>query len=207
MKAFHLGAASGVIATAAQANDVLFAWRNAAANVQHIQQIRARLSAVAPPTADGEFGIALALATFGDDYTDGQNLSDPATAANYAVRNRSLDKARVLSSSWRAVSSLASGNVRIANTADLTAGATGPTIDAHAFESRFDRFEAIATAVQCPVLDLAWCSPGLGRSHDRSPGDDCIPLETSRGFVIRAPLALPSGMTVRLTVSVDWLET
>lgn len=196
MKHFHLSAASGIIA-AAGAGTVLFAWHNDATNVQHIQRMRARFNAVVPAAL--EFAIELALAAFGDDYTDGSDLSDPATAANYAVRNRNLDKLRVLASAWRPTSTLASGNVRIASTASLTAGASPPTVDAHAFSRAGDLYVA-AGPIQ-PVLDLLWQSPTLG-----SP-DGSIPLEQDRGFVVRVPIAMGATLTGRLAVEIDWLET
>lgn len=207
MKHFHLGAASGVIATAA-AGEALFAFHNASSFAMHIQRIRARCSVVAPPTDTDhqEFALKLALAEFGDDYTDGLNLSDPATAANYAVRNRNLDKARVLQNSWRPPSALASGNVRIADTADLTAGSSAPTIDAHGFAWAGDYIVGAGTVATRPVIDLLWLNPTAGKEHER-PDIGCIPLESDRGFVILAPVALANSMTIRLAVEVDWIET
>jgi hypothetical protein len=203
MKHFHIGAVSGVIA--ATTNGVLFAFHNDAANVMHIQRVRARFNVITEPDAAQELAIELALAAFGDDYTGGQNLSDPATAADYAIRNRNLDKLRVLQSAWRPASSLASGNVRIASTGSLSAGASPATVDAHGFAWIGDYFSLTATIGQ-PVLDLIWQSPTLGQDYER-PGDGCIPLEQDRGFVVQTSAALGAGFTGRLAVEVDWIET
>lgn len=204
MKHFHLAAFSGILATAGtEAGGALFAFHNNSLNVLHIQRVRAKLNIVVPGTAQ-EIAIELALALFGDDYTDGKNLSNPSVAADYAVRNRNLDKSRVLISTWRPISSLASGNVRIGDTTDLTAGASPPTIDAHPFAWEGDYFDTTATSVK-PKLDLLWTSPTLGQDYER-PCDGCIPLEEDRGFIIRLPIDLATA-TARLAVEVDWIES
>lgn len=207
MKHFHLGAISGIIAAAQVDNAVLFSFRNSAANSLHLQRLRVSVWPVTLPTALQELIVSVPLALFGDDYTDGQNLSDPATAANYAIRNRNLDKQRVLQSSWRPVSSLASGNARIAATAGLTAGASPPTIDAHAFIARGAYYTAAGAAIGGGNIELLWESPTLGQEHER-PDVGGIPLEQNRGLVIRLPApANDAGFTFRIAVELDWIET
>ncbi len=208
MQHFHLHAVSGLIATSAAAG-VLFAWHNpSSTRKQYIQRVRATALVTTLPSAAQEFSIEMARAVFASasgDYTDGQNLSDPATAANYAIRNRNLDLQKVTALGQIPVSILDSGNVRIASTAALTAGASPPTIDAHGWA--WDGIVAVVAAATIvgPTIYMDWVNPSQGLHHE-SPEIGCLPRSTDEGFVIRTPIAIANSLVTRLAVEVEWLE-
>lgn len=210
MQHFHLHAVSGLVATAA-ANGVLFAWHNpSSTRKQYIQRVRATLITTTPPTTTNHQEVALEMtkavfASSGGDYTDGKNLSDPATAANYAVRNRNLDLQRVTSTGQTPVSILTSGNVRIADTAAMTAGASPPTIDAHPWAWDGVRVIGDGTVTVNPSVYLDWVNPTPAVHHE-SPEIGCLPLGQDAGFLIRMPIAIANSLVVRCAVEVEWLE-
>lgn len=204
MKRFHLHAVSGLVAASA-ADSVLFAWRNPGVNVQWIERIHVKWRTTTGPTAAQEIAIqANYCSLFGVNFTDGSDLSDPATAGNYAVRNTSLDLQRVTTLLQTPVSQLASGNVRIATTAGLTAGATAPTVEAHPWA--WDSFAERAAAATVPLgfAEFIWEPPVARMDHD-DPQKGCWPLRPDTGFIVRLPIATVV-MVGRVSVGVDWLE-
>lgn len=204
MKPFHLHAVSGLVATAA-ANGVLFAWHNDSASAtQYIQRVRAKLSVQAPPSVTAqEAAISMHRAVFTTDFTDGQNLSDPATAANYAVRHRNLDITKIRLANYIPVSSLASGNVRIASTAALS-GAT-PTVDAHSWQYGVTKALPVATVVAIPDAVLTWENPIPCKDFEEIRMGS-MPLTEDQGFVITMPVAIANSLVIRLSVEVEWVE-
>ena len=204
MKHFHVGAASGLIAVAA-ANGVLFAWRNPNASPvkQYIQRVRFGLAITTPATAAQELTIELVKATFVDNYTGADGSIDLLTA----IRHRSLDKQRVLASSQIPVSAATSGDIRIAGTAAMTAGATGPTIDSQPWSRRGMFLPATASAIVIDIRELVieWGNPAPPVDHE-VPDQGCMQLAANDGFLVRMPIAAGAALVTRLYAEVEWLE-
>lgn len=202
MKSFHLGAVSGIV-TAAAANAVLFAWRNSSlTNVQYVQSVIFKVLPIVPPTVEQEFAVQMNLeSTFSANYSGGQDLSDPATAANYAIRNRNTDVQRAIS--LLPVSVAASANIMIASTSALTAGG-GDVIQVHPW-TWTGAVLPVTAAESIQMFQGRWDNPFDTEDH-QNPQRGCIPLLANTGFILRTPVALANSLTFRLAVEVDWLE-
>lgn len=206
---FSLSAHSGVIAGALAANSVLFAWRcpptlasgEPTTIGQKIKQLIVKTRTLTGfPTAQEIATGAYEVSAFGAtpaDYTGGTNLSDPATAANYAMRLLGPD----LGPKPRQESVLQSGNVRIATTAGLSHAGT-PTIAAFPFAHDSHWELAAAATVQQGAHDLVW-TPSVEGSAEKKG----LIVYPGKGFVVRNPIALGATGTIRIFVEVFWEES
>lgn len=201
MSHFHLGATSGLIATAA-ANGVLFSFRNPSGSKKmYVQRIRATAVITTPPSGTNhqELALALRMATFVDDYTDGTDVS-----ALY--KPTWLDKQRAIASLQVPSSVLSTGNARIADTAALTAGATPPTIFGADWAWDGVRVIGADTITVNPNIYLDWESPHLGGDPNAYSDAGCMILGEDDGFLIRMPIAIANSLVVRAHVQVEWME-
>jgi hypothetical protein len=203
---FNLSAHSGIIAASLAANAVLFAWRNpttfangdANTRGQRLKQLFIKCRTVTGYTAAQEISLgAYEVSVFGVtgvDYTGGTDLSNPAS--NPAIRALGPD----LGPRPAQETVLQSGNVRIASTAGLS-HVGSPTIATHPFawDSSFEL--AAAATVHEGAFDVVW-TPSMEAS-DHKKG---LMLYPGKGFVIRNPIALGAGGTVRLFVEAFWEE-
>lgn len=199
MSHFHLGATSGLIATAA-ADGVIFAWRNpSATKKQYIKSVRAVALLTTLPSAAQEMALALRQATFVDDYTDGTDL-----AALYKATW--LDKQRATAALMIPSSVLTTGCVRIATSAALTAGATPPTF--FGADRAWDGVVALveAATVDKPKILIDWKSPHLAADSNGYDDVGNMILGQNDGFVIRAPIAIANSLVMRAHVQVEWME-
>jgi hypothetical protein len=199
MSHFHLGATSGLIATAA-ANGVIFAWRNpSSTKKQYIKSVRAVGLVTTLPSAEQETALALRQATFVDDYTDGTDL-----AALY--KPTWLDKQRATAALMIPSSVLTAGCVRIATTAALTAGATPPTF--FGADRAWDGVVALVAgaAVEKAKILIDWKSPHLAADSNGYDDVGNMILGEDEGFVIRMPIAIANSLVARVHVDVEWME-
>lgn len=194
-KIYRLAAVSGLI-TGVSADGVLFAFRNPTSSGKplHLLDVRARARTIAGFTAAQELALgAHFVSSFvAANYSGGTDLSNPASNPAYVLEGASLDAATSYTVT-RSESVLATGNVRIAGTDALT-HAGSPVIRSQPFA--YDAYADLAAAatVQKGRLDLGY-APELSQ-----------PLGEDAGFIVKAPIALGAGGTVRLFVEVRWFE-
>jgi hypothetical protein len=195
---FQLAAKSGLIAAATAADSVLFAWRNPSPTaVQFLHRLEVRAQVVTGFSAAFENALeARDVSSFAAaNYTGGTDLSHPTTAANKAYSRFSIDALL----RPKAESILESGNVRIATTTGLShAGA--PVIASHPFA--YGSVGELITGDTIPrgLPGFVWEQPVIN--------DVRVPraLLPDAGFVIRNPIALAAGGTLRLFVSAVFSE-
>jgi hypothetical protein len=201
-KYFHLGARSGAI-PASSADGVLFAFRvpSASLNKVYVQRVKAVLTPTTPATAAQEVAIQMKLATFVDNYTSANSAADLVTA----IDARSLDLQRVLAASQIPVSCLTAGDARIAGTAAMTAGATGPTARTQPWAVGSIYQPATAATAVTEGAKLEWINPMMQRDFE-NPIYGCLPLSPNQGFLITLPVALGAAFVGRLSVEVDFFE-
>jgi len=195
---FRLGATSGLI-TGTSANGVILAWRNPSSEkAQRLLYLALKLRTVSGFTAAQEVALAAHVVTsFATaNYSGGTDLSDPASNPAYVNAGLMLNSAYSYTTP-RTKSVLATGNVRIATTGALT-HAGSPVIQSQPF--LWDTFSELATVatVQKGLCDLIY-APDRDVDHHLDFGSDA-------GFVVRLPIALGAGGTVRLNVEAVWAE-
>jgi len=195
---FRMSAVSGLITTVTS-NGVVFAHRNPSASVvQHLVELVVKYRTVAGFTSAQEMALAASWATaFGAtpaNYTGGTDLSDPASNPAYVNLGVPLGSSYSYTDE-RTRSVLASGNVRIADTAALSHAGT-PTINSQPFA--WDNFSELAAAgtVNKGFFDFKW-----------QPSNDAEgAMGENAGFVIRPPITMGAGGTGRFQVSYVWYE-
>lgn len=195
---FRLHAVSGLI-TGLSANDVAFALRNPSADKSlRLLHLSAKARTVAGFTAGQEMAVAAHLVTSfaSASYSGGTDLSDPASAPAY------INVALPLGSTYsyatpRTKSALTSGCARIATTGALSHSGT-PVIQSQPFA--WDTFSELAAAatVQKGLVDVIY-------APDRDV-DHHLDFGSNAGFIVKWPVALGSGGTVRLNVEMVWAE-
>ncbi len=192
---FQLAAKSGLIA-GTSGGDVVYAWRWAgvAPDIQWLTGIEVKGRTISGFTSAQEVGVDLyPVSDFGGgNYTGGTDLSHPTTAANHAYIARTTPYG--LDTTQRA-SRLATGNVRIADTSAITTS-NSPVIASHPI--LFDAYSELATAATVPKggFNAVWTPPD-GKAWG---------LGNDAGFVLKLPIALGTGGTFRLWVSVWYAE-
>jgi hypothetical protein len=195
---FQLAAKSGLIAAATAADSVLFAWRNPSPTaVQWLHRLEVWAQTVTGFSAAFENALeARDVSSFDSaNYAGGTDLSHPTTAANKAYRRISVDALL----KPVAESILESGNVRIASTTGLTHGGS-PVIASHPFA--YGSVGELITGDTIPRgrAGFVWEQPVIQ--------DVRVPraLLPGGGFIIRNPIALGAGGTLRLFVSAVFSE-
>jgi hypothetical protein len=195
---FRLHAVSGLIAGAGAAG-VGFALRNPSADKSlRLLHLSAKARTIAGFTAAQELALAAHLVTSfaSANYSGGTDLSNPASAPAY--RNVALPLGAAYSfTTPRTKSVLTTGCARISDTSALTHGGA-PTIQAAPLA--WDAFSELATGATIPT----------GRADLEVPIDrdfeGYLELPQDSGVIVRFPVALGAGGTVRLAVTAIWAE-
>jgi hypothetical protein len=196
---FRMSAVSGLV-TGVSADGVILAHRNPSAEVNQTPiEIRVKARTVAGFTAAQELAVAGHWVTAFDaaspaNYAGGTDLSNPASNPAYVNLSVPLDT-NYSYTDERTKSVLVTGNVRIATTAALTHAGT-PVIKSQPFA--WDSFSELAAAatVNKGFADFVW-RPSNGSE---------ISLGSNAGFIIKLPVGLGAGGTVRYAVEYVWAE-
>ena len=196
---FRMSAVSGLVA-GVSADGVIFAHRNPSADVpQQLLELRVKGRTVSGFTTAQENAAAAHWVTAFDaaspaNYSGGTDLSDPASNPAYINLSVPLDS-NYSYTDQRTKSNLVSGNVRIAATSALTHGGT-PVIKSQPFA--WDNFAELAAGatVNKGFFDILW-RPSNGAENM---------MGSNGGFIIKLPVALGAGGTVRYDVEYIWVE-
>jgi hypothetical protein len=154
-----------------------------------------------------------------NDFTGGTDVSDRngAGLANYALNPRMRQAERIDAAEpadgqtqqilptkrQLAISSHVAGDIRVASTAALGAGAAA---SAQPYTIVGGTYPAVASAQFVAPLILEWKNPGQGLDHE-SPEDGCLLLPPNTGLVLRLPIALAAGFTAVVGIEADFMET
>jgi hypothetical protein len=180
---------SGLMAAGLAAGSPIFAFRWTTAGLICIPR-RVRLVAMTDATAFAPGSSIFDLiraSSFSAQYTGGAVVN---------LLGKSNVKATRMGASQQQINNLAIGNIAVASTATLVAGAPAPTLDNNAMSILLGSVGA---------FPLAWLTPHIGYLIDpteavRTP----LELMLNEGFVIRA--TVPITGTWKFGVEVDWDE-
>ena len=203
MNRFRLHARSAVISGTA-AGAAIAAWRNAHSSmVQYLESVQASWRTIQGPTsAEQEVQIEVAPVVSGmsSNATGGSDLSDYTGGSPVLATNAIRPLSKVLNdpSASDPRSLLESGNVRISSGAALTVGSG--TIATHGWCSAGHQELLHAATVRRGRADAWWFA-----SSD-SDYESMQRLNQDTGFVVRLPIALGTGLTGRLYLTVTFRE-
>ena len=195
---YRLCAVSGPIAGVA-ANGVVFAFRNPSTEKAiRLLYLAVKARAVLGFTAAQEVAVAAHLVTSfaAANYTSGTDLSNPASNPAYVNADLVLD-ATYSYTTPRTKSVLLTGNVRISDTGAL-AHAGAPVIAAPPLGWDCYGELAAAATVDKGRSDIVY-APDRDVDHHLTFGSDA-------GFIVRLPVALGAGGTLRVAVEAVWGE-
>ena len=195
---FRLGATSGLI-TGVSADGVAFAFRNPSSEkCCRLLYLALKARTITGFTAAQELALAAHVVTSFDtgNYAGGTDLSNPASSPAYVNAGLTLDSTYSYTTP-RTKSVLVTGNARISTTAALTHSGS-PVIQSQPFLwETFSELAAAAT-VQKGLCDAIY-APDRDVDHHHDFG-------LNAGFIVKWPIALGAGGTVRLNVEMVWAE-
>lgn len=195
---FRLSAVSGLV-TGVSANGVVFALRNPSSEkALRLLYLAIKARTVAGFTGAQELAVAAHLVTSFDaaNYSGGTDLTNPASAPGYVNVNLPI-RSDYSYTTPRTKSVLTTGCGRIADTGALTHGGS-PVIQAQPFA--WNAFSELATGAAVPKggCDLIYAC-------DRD-GDQQLDFGSDAGFIVKVPIALGAGGTVRFHVDALFAE-